>query len=161
MVQPISISMKVVDEKGASGTQQFWIPATTLPADQIAVASALSNVYDAALGARVAQIVIRARPNLGGSVKAAPVAGVFINVGGLLAFDAIDTQFRETFWLPGIREDAIVDKDSINPDQAQVLALRNALINGLTVNGNLVAFTDAYGNDLTSFLSSSRTDRSA
>lgn len=159
MAQPFGISMRVIDAAGATTTQLFFVPSTTLLADVIAVASALSNTYDACLGGRVEDIKVTLPAALGGSVKAAPVANVYLPIGGLMSYDVTGTQYSETVLLPAIREDAITGKDSINPNQTQLAALTTALTAGITVNGNLVQFTDAYGLDILAFRSSKRSKR--
>jgi len=158
MADPVFISFTIQDSDGDTNTVLVPLPAATPYADVQAYATAYSLLLDFVIDGQITHGSVVFPATLNAGVKSAPVANCEVQKGALFAFDAANTSYRHSIRVPSFKPDLFSGKN-VNTADADVTALVNALVDGLTVNGNLRQPTDRYGNDLSALISAVKSFR--
>ncbi len=142
------IGVRVRDYVGGEKSIPFYILGTTSVADiQTAVNSLLTDL-DPVIDGKIEAAFVTIGLTVPGGLKADPVAGHTVREGALLSYDAADTDYRWSSYIPSWEEAGFTGN--------------TVLITGAygTLEGEIAAlFTDKDGNVLDSFISGKRTFR--
>lgn len=141
------LSYALEDFNGARFNMRIFVPAGGTLAELQAYSNALLTDVDPLTACRIVQASVAKGLTIPGTLKADPVDDMFGQLGANLSFAASGTQYRHTLRIPGINETYVLG-ELIDVDHANVVALRTEMITG---DGTLAA-SDAYSNDLTSFI---------
>lgn len=140
------VSFRLIDADGDSKTLPVYIPSGDTLANITTFAQAVGAALDDASGCLLDAISVTANIALPGGIKSAAVAGSEVQKGALLSFDAANTNYKQSYYVPGWL-DAGFSGNAV--DNTGVYAAFIALL--VTTAG--IDATDRDGNDLTAYIS--------
>jgi hypothetical protein len=155
MPAPVLVSFGIIGASGAAKRIPVYLESA---ADEAAIAEAVADLaplIDAATAGKLTDVLVTKPYALPGGLKASAVAGSHAREGANLSFDAEDTNYRYTVYIPTWKEAGFAGDTVVNADEyaALITALHGAYDTGE------IELTDDYGNDLLSYLEGKRTFR--
>lgn len=143
------ISVAIVDATGDRKTAQVYIdPGTATLAQLTTWAQGLASVLDAVSDGAIQDINLSLSIPLPGGLDDTPVAGTDIQRGALFGFDAANTAYRHSVWVPAFA-DGSFSGDVVDEANAGVQAFEDYL----TTTVNTIRASDKYGNHLNAEIS--------
>lgn len=147
------------DADGDTSTFAVKIPDATYTLANLAeFAKEFGDLINAVTDAVIVDVRLVASFPVDENWRTLPVQDCEVQKGALFAFQAADTEFRHSIRIPGFRPSKFAG-NSVNTGDADVIALKNALISGLDASGVVVLPSDKYGNDLVSMISAVKSFR--
>lgn len=146
LVHVVSIGIK--DADGDSKRVPLYVPATLTLTDIQAFANGAMTVLDAAIEGAITDALVTLALTMPGGLRAAPLAGSEAQKGALLTFDAANTNYNHSIFVPTWAEAGFAGNDVVNS------GVYNAVIAGIVSGlgaGNTQS-TDRYANDLSAYL---------
>lgn len=151
-------SISTIDSRNRRRAINVRVPDTIAVADVQGYVQALIPLIEAIVQVAFVEASLEVPIVLPGGARAVPVAQSNGDIGGLFQF-ATAGQYPESIRLPGILPTLISGDDILVDGQADVVAFRDAIINGLDVGGVQVTPSDRDGFDFTSLLAASYSNR--
>jgi hypothetical protein len=148
MATVTNISYSFQDADGNRATTIISLPSTTLFADLTDFASDAAILLDAVSDAVITDIAITYTVALPGGIKTDPVANSNVQESALFTLNAANTVYKAGIRVPALVQAMFTGRE-VDTTDADITALVNALVSGLTENGNNVSPTDKFANDLT------------
>jgi len=137
------ITFSLRDDAGKRASVPVYVPATGTQAQMEALADAIAAELDAVTGAIIEGISITLAHTLPAGLKVVTVADSLNGLGGLFSFDAANTPYSYSLFVPAIRP-SLVTNGVIDPADAAVAAFVTAMHSG-TID---LDPSDRYANDL-------------
>lgn len=146
----VAFSISIIDADGHSKSVMFQAPlaAQTL-VELTTAAQGLATDIDACVDGVLTSITVNVATALPGGIKSSAVANCDIEKGALLTFIASGTPYVWSAYLPTWKNTLLSGDTVTNTGVAATLI--TAITTGIGSGGGLVAFSDRYGNDLTSY----------
>jgi len=151
-------SISTVDSRNRRRAINVRVPDTIAVADVQGYVQALIPLIEAIVQVAFVEASLEVPIVLPGGARAVPVAQSNGDIGGLFQFATVG-QYPESIRLPGILPTLISGDDILVDGQADVVAFRDAIINGLDVGGVQVTPSDRDGFDFTGLLAASYSNR--
>jgi hypothetical protein len=137
------ITFSLRDDAGKRSSVPVYVPATGTEAQVSALADVLAEAIDNVTGAVIESISISMAHTLPAGLKAVTVADSLNGMGGLFSFDAADTPYSYSVFVPAIRP-SLVTLGVIDPADTDVAAFVTAMHSGTAD----LDPSDRYANDL-------------
>lgn len=149
-VANVSFSYSVLDADGHTKSIAFQAPlvAQTLTG-LTAAAQGLATDIDACIDGVITSITVGVATALPGGIKSTAVANCDIEKGALLTFIAANTPYVWSAFFPTWKNTLLAADTVTNTGTAATLI--TALVTGIGAGGELVQFSNPYGNDLTAY----------
>jgi hypothetical protein len=139
------VSFRLIDADGDSKTLPVYIPSGDTLANITTFAQAMGAAIDDASGCLLDAISVTVNVALPGGIKGAATAGSEVQKGALLSFDAADTNYKQSYYVPGWN-DAGFSGNAVN-----ATGVYDTLIDLFVTTAGIDA-TDRDGNDLTAYI---------
>jgi len=144
-----------LSHQGKRKTFPVYVLGTATDAQIVTFINDMAPLIDAVVDAQIVDVYVTKAYVLPGGLKGAPtVPGNHVREGALLGFDAADTNYKYSVYLPSVSEGHFTG-DSLDSD-TEVAALTAAMVAGV---GAGIDPSDENGFDLTSYLGGERTFR--
>lgn len=148
------ISYRFVDNDGNSGTSQIFLPSGATVSELQTFSNSLAPLIDDVTAAVIDSATLTLALTLPGTLKANPIAGMYIAHGANFGFDAADTVYKHTIRIPAILE-TLLAGESVDTGDADVQAFVAGIVSGFGAD----QASDRYANDLTALISAERSFR--
>jgi len=143
MAEVSIITFSLRDDAGKRSSVPIYVPATGTEAQVSALADALAEALDNVTGAVIEAISIAMAHTLPAGLKVVTVADSYNGQGGLFSFDAADTPYAHSVFVPAIRP-SLITLGEIDPADTDVAAFVTAMHSGTAD----LDPSDRYANDL-------------
>ena len=148
-------SVAITDSTGDRKTcQVYFDPGTATLAQITTWLQNLASVIDAVTDGVIQEINLSLNITLPGGLDTTAVAGTDIQRGALFGFDAENTQYRHSVWVPAFSEGSF-SGDIVDEANAGVQAFEDYL----TTTVNTIRASNKYGDHLTAEISGEKSFR--
>lgn len=156
MAYPIAfVSYTIMDDTGKKSTLQIKLPTSVALPALIGFASTFSVIVDGLIKGAIVDIGVGIGVALAG-LKASPLAGADVEEGAYFSFQTLGGALTG-FTIPTFDEAFVLaNSDYIDTLDADVIALVNAVVNGITT-GTLASPSDNRGSDIVSLVTAYET----
>lgn len=145
----LSILYSFLDSKGQTSTCEINIPTATTLASATAFAQSVATLLNNVVTGVITRVGIVLSVSLPGGIRTAALANSDVEEGAKFQFNTA-SGFRTGFRIPTFDETKIASNSrAVDLEDADVAALVNAIVSGLTSAGNLVQPTDKRESDVT------------
>lgn len=152
-----TVSIKYRDSTGKTTTEVLHFPVARTLAEIQGWADVAIEALDDSIGVLIESVTVQSVLDPSAwSLKATPTAGYKISHGGLLSFAAADDTPYSVF-LPGVL-DTFTDGGSVSVT-GTLDTFRDAMVDGVTVEAQLVKVSARTGSELDTFRRSKLADR--
>jgi len=143
MAEVSIITYSLRDDAGKRSSIPVYVPATATEAQIVALAEAIATALDGVTGAVIEGMSITLAKALPGGLKVVTVADSLNGMGALFSFDADNTPYAFSTFVPAVRP-SLVTLGVIDPADVAVAAFVTAMRDG-TADADP---SDRYANDL-------------
>lgn len=150
---PNLIAFKITDAAGRAKSAVFPVNSDATVTEMNAFVSQIAPLVDNCIDGILSAATVTIALSLPGGLGSTPADDKLVEDGGLLAFDAADTDYRSSIWIPAIADTAVDNYKTI-ANAGSIATLVTAILSGTNCN-----VQDKHSNALTAFLSGKRTYR--
>lgn len=147
-----SIIYSYRDAKGNISTQEVNLSAALSTAQLTGYAQALATLLNAVTTGVITRVGVVISVALPGGLRVAPLVNSDVEEGAKFQFNTV-SNFRTGFRIPTFSEALIATNSrAVDLENADVAALVNGIVNGLTIGGTVVSPTDKRDSDITALV---------
>lgn len=142
-----TISFQITDFAGGVKSMTVYFPATATAAEMAEFVTDFSPLLDEVIDGKITAATVTTQATLPGGLKADPVSGNTVHEGALLSYDAADTVYTHSVFVPSW-ENAGFSGDTVLAT-GDYDAVQDAFVSGAVDDAPFPS--DRYANDLTSY----------